>query len=105
MKRELTPEERAALLDLADDVERRARACDSLRLDWADRAGEANRLAREILEALRERHDASVRISAGDSRLTLMGVRATCTSGPLGLLHNWVAGARRKAMSGSGATA
>lgn len=53
-------------------------------------------LARTLTDRASPR--ATIRDNGNTASMSMLGVRATCTSGLAGLFRNWIAAARRKAM-------
>lgn len=109
MTKPVTPEHAGRLAGAAAQIELELRAGPAeppkgSGFDAMREHGQACNLhAVKILERLRDENGARVEIGGvhqafgNGCTMSYLGVRSTCTSGPSGLLRNWIHAARRKA--------
>lgn len=105
MTKPVTPERAAELRAAVAFIETKLRegAPPPFEGSGLERCRAVNRHAADILRRLRDERGAKVNIGGEEQAfgngcvMSYLGVRSTCTSGPRGLLYNWITAARHKA--------
>lgn len=91
------------VLDVADELEKKVQDLPKVGwkdADWLTASEQRQKAADQLAEELRTRNNNRATISRatdGTWRISMLGLRASCTGSLCGAFDNWIAQARRKA--------